>query len=131
MNRITSDPVPSAILFSSSDFPSHPLLKVTSITPFKIDVPEATIERLRQKLALSDFPSEVTGIPKDLIILSKLWHHTMGPVVFDREHTRGGHFAAWECPDALVEDLRSMFGKGGGAYSCMGGRNGYDTADGH
>src|SRR2546425_753778 len=28
-----------------------------------------------------------------------------------REHERGGHFAALERPDAIVEDLRALFGE--------------------
>ena len=34
-------------------------------------------------------------------------------VVFESEHDAGGHFAAFEQPEALVDDLRRMFGKGG------------------
>lgn len=34
---------------------------MVSITPFTIDVPEAKIERLKQEIALSEFPSEVIG----------------------------------------------------------------------
>lgn len=48
----------------------------------------------------------------------------MGPVVFEKEHGKGGHFAAWECPDAIVSDLRTMFGKDGGAYNLIMGKNG-------
>ena len=49
----------------------------------------------------------------------------MGPVVFESEYESGGHFAAWERPDAIVKDLREMFGKGGGAHGCVEGREGY------
>ena len=50
----------------------------------------------------------------------------MGNVVYESEHTSGGHFAAHEKPDALVADLRAMFGKGGPAYGIVPGRVGYD-----
>ena len=36
------------------------------------------------------------------------------------------HFYAHECPQLLVEDVRTMFGKGGGAYGVVMGHNGYD-----
>ena len=36
-------------------------------------------------------------------------------VVFESEHDVGGHFAAYEQPEALVDDLRRMFGKEGPA----------------
>lgn len=72
-----------------------------------------------------DVPLGIARFPKDLILLPKLWNHTLGPVVYESEYESGGHFAAWECPDAIVKDLRSMFGKGGGAYDCVLGKNGY------
>ena len=54
----------------------------------------------------------------------------MGPVVFESEYESGGHFAAWERPKAIVGDLRKMFGKGGGAYGCVEGRQGYVRSGG-
>lgn len=66
-----------------------------------------------------DVPFGISRFPKDLILMPKLWHHTMGPIVLESEYDEGGHFAAWECPDAIVKDLRSMFGEGGGAYGCI------------
>lgn len=74
-----------------------------------------------------DVPLGIARFPKDLILLPKLWHHTMGPIVYESEHQSGGHLAAWEQPDAVVKDLRAMLGKGGGAYECVNGKNGYDN----
>ena len=34
-------------------------------------------------------------------------------IVFESEHDVGGHFAAYEQPEALVDDIRNMFGKSG------------------
>jgi hypothetical protein len=70
------------------------------------------------KLGVSYFPKELAPMPK-------LWAHTMGPLVLQNEHEKGGHFAAWENPDALVSDLRAMFGKTGGAYGVVKGKSGY------
>lgn len=75
--------------------------------------------------AYIDAPLGIARFPKDLILLPRLWHQTMGPVVYESEYESGGHFAAWERPDAIVRDLRTMFGKGGGAYDCVKGNNGY------
>jgi hypothetical protein len=61
-------------------------------------------------------PLGISRFSKDLILLPKLWNHSLGPVVFEGEHEGGGHFAAWERPDAIVQDLRIMFGRNGGAY---------------
>ena len=75
----------------------------------------------------SDVPLGISRFPKDLILLPKLWNHTLGPVVFEKEHEKGGHFAAWENPDAVVDDLRVMFGKKGGAFGVVVGKSGYNT----
>ncbi|KAI4251193.1 MAG: hypothetical protein LQ352_005012 [Teloschistes flavicans] len=69
-------------------------------------------------LGLSYFPKELTVVPKT-------WGRTMGPVVFESEKDKGGHFAAWECPEELARDLRTMFGRGGGAAAVVEGRDGY------
>ncbi len=59
-------------------------------------------------------------------MLPKLWNQTLGPVVFESEYERGGHFAAWERPEEVVEDLRKMFGVGGGAFAVVRGKSGYE-----
>ena len=46
-------------------------------------------------------------------------------VVFESEHESGGHFAAHEKPEELVEDVRRMFGRGGGAFGIVNGKDGY------
>ncbi|KAF2865468.1 Alpha/Beta hydrolase protein [Massariosphaeria phaeospora] len=73
----------------------------------------------------SPVPLGVSRFAKDLLLLPRRWNATLGPVVFEREYERGGHFAGWERPDALVGDLRVMFGKGGGAYGVVEGKSGY------
>lgn len=50
----------------------------------------------------------------------------MGNLQFYEYHERGGHYASHEQPDALVADVRKMFGKGGVAYGVVAGREGYD-----
>ena len=60
------------------------------------------------KLGLSYFP-------RDLLVYPKTYGRTLGDVVFEKFHSEGGHFAAWEKPELLAGDLKSMFGKGGGA----------------
>lgn len=73
-----------------------------------------------------DVPLGYSRFPRDIVLLPKLWVNAMGPVVFLNEHDKGGHFAAWEVPDLLVSDLRTMFGKDGGAYGVVPGKSGYD-----
>jgi hypothetical protein len=49
----------------------------------------------------------------------------MGPIKLMNIHERGGHFAGWEKPKELAADLCEMFGKGGGAYGVVEGKDGY------
>lgn len=63
--------------------------------------------------------------PMDLMVLPSTWVRTLGEVVFERDHKDGGHFASWERPDEIVQDLRDMFGRGGGAFGCVKGATGY------
>ncbi len=55
------------------------------------------------------------------------WSLTEGNLVFESEHTSGGHFAAHEKPQELVDDLRKMFGKDGPAFGVV--REGLGTCD--
>ena len=48
-----------------------------------------------------------------------MWNRQLGDVVFEKENKKGGHFAAWEQPEALVGDLRTMFKPNGPAYSAL------------
>jgi pimeloyl-ACP methyl ester carboxylesterase len=67
----------------------------------------------------------VGRFPKELSLPPKIWYGTMGNLVFLSQHKSGGHFAAFEKPDAIIDDLRKMFGKKGGAYRCVPGASGY------
>ncbi|KAI1194768.1 microsomal epoxide hydrolase [Nemania serpens] len=84
--------------------------------------------RLRQPDPRAYSPGVKIGyshFPMDLAILPSTWVRTLGAVVFERDHEDGGHFASWERPDEIVQDLRDMFGKGGGAFGCVKGATGY------
>ena len=84
------------------------------------DGPDTSRERLSSwipevKIGLSHFPNDIN-------VLHHTWTRVLGDVVFQKEHRRGGHFAAYEKPDELVADLREMFGKEGGAYGVIKGK---------
>ena len=70
------------------------------------------------KLGLAYFPKEISVPPRS-------WGRTLGEVVWEGEHASGGHFAAWERPDAIVADLRGMFGRGGSCFGIVEGKDGY------
>ncbi|KAI9049947.1 hypothetical protein LZ554_006094 [Drepanopeziza brunnea f. sp. 'monogermtubi'] len=65
--------------------------------------------------------------PKELQLWPKTWCRTLGPVVFESDNESGGHFYASERPEWLARDLRTMFGKNGGAYGVVKGRTGFDV----
>ena len=71
--------------------------------------------------------NELAYNPKDLYVLPKSWCRTLGDVVFESDNESGGHFYATERPQLLARDLKTMFGKGGGAYKVVKGRSGYDS----
>jgi len=73
-------------------------------------------------------PLGISRFPKELLLLPKKWSARFGNVVFDSTHERGGHFAAHEQPNELVDDLRKMFGKSGPAFGVVTGKSGYDVA---
>ena len=61
-------------------------------------------------------PLGISVFPKDVSVPPTFWAHTLGPVVFEASHDRGGHFAAYECPEQLAQDLKEMFSRDSRAY---------------
>ncbi|KAH9979713.1 alpha/beta-hydrolase [Russula compacta] len=70
-------------------------------------------------------PVGVSFFAKELVRLPRAWLHASARIVFESEHNAGGHFAAYENPDALVGDLRKMFGRSGPAAGVVPGCTGY------
>jgi hypothetical protein len=55
-------------------------------------------------------PVAVSVFPDDICPVSKSWAEKAYPkLVFFNRHDKGGHFAAWEQPQLLYEDLRAAF----------------------
>lgn len=75
-------------------------------------------------------PFGIAHFPKELSSFPRLWYRTIGNLVHQRDYDAGGHFAAWEQPERLVEDVRIMFGRGGGAEGVVEGASGYDDDEG-
>ncbi|KAE8351479.1 Alpha/Beta hydrolase protein [Aspergillus coremiiformis] len=70
------------------------------------------------KLAVGQFKGELIRVPMS-------WAGQAGSVVRAKEFDCGGHFAAWEVPELLADDLRSFLGRNGQAYRAVSGRDGY------
>ncbi|KAF9453140.1 alpha/beta-hydrolase [Macrolepiota fuliginosa MF-IS2] len=69
-------------------------------------------------------PTGYSYFPKELMVSPRSWMKAPN-VVFESQHERGGHFAAYECPAVLVGDLRRMFGKNGPAFGVVGSHQGF------
>ncbi|KAF2123176.1 Alpha/Beta hydrolase protein [Lophiotrema nucula] len=59
-------------------------------------------------LKYNTVPLGLSYFPRDVIVLPSSWGRTLGPVVFEKRHVEGGHFAAYEKPDLLVADVRNL-----------------------
>ncbi|KAF9041673.1 hypothetical protein BJ165DRAFT_1406570 [Panaeolus papilionaceus] len=78
----------------------------------------------KRNLPPPTIPKGQSSFPKEILVVPKAW--LWSPyLVFTSEHKEGGHFAAHEKPDALVADLRTMFGRGGACGGIVKGREGY------
>lgn len=60
-----------------------------------------------------NIPLGLSYFPNDVVVLPSSWGRTLGPVVYEKRHTEGGHFAAIEKPELLVSDVRNMVEKAG------------------
>ncbi|KAK7057648.1 alpha beta-hydrolase [Favolaschia claudopus] len=72
-----------------------------------------------------EIPLGLSHFPNDLVVVPKSWSRKLGNVVFDGDHDGGGHFAAYEKPVELVDDIRRMFGRNGPAFGVVPGLSGY------
>nr|AJD23154.1 epoxide hydrolase [Onygena corvina] len=70
------------------------------------------------KFAIANFPQEILQFPMS-------WCRSIGDVIRETEFEKGGHFAAWEVPEALAADIQGFFGKNGQAYGVIAGASGY------
>jgi len=82
------------------------------------DMVDRDLRQVTVPVGISYFPKEITQSPRAFL-------YAESNVVFESEHAAGGHFAAYEKPEALADDVRRMFGKGGPAAGVVLGRDGY------
>ena len=83
---------------------------------------EAWHERESMKAATGHIPEVKLGIMfnwHDMETSPKAWARELGPVVFESDNERGGHFIAWEKPELVARDLNVMFAKGAKAVESL------------
>ncbi|CAF3994402.1 unnamed protein product [Adineta steineri] len=71
------------------------------LTPGNIGAHENPKWYIKKPFGFSWFPKEITPVPQS-------WAATTGNLVFFRQHTKGGHFAALERPDVLAKDIKDF-----------------------
>jgi pimeloyl-ACP methyl ester carboxylesterase len=55
-------------------------------------------------------PVVVSAFPDEIAPISRKWAEKAYPkLAYYKRHPKGAHFAAWEQPQAIVEDLRAGF----------------------
>lgn len=70
------------------------------------------------KIAVANFPKEIIQAPSS-------WVQGAGNVVRETTFDQGGHFAAWEVPALLAQDVKAFMSKAGEAYGAVSGKDGY------
>ncbi|KAK3643090.1 hypothetical protein LTR56_010464 [Elasticomyces elasticus] len=73
-------------------------------TPGTIGAHENPAWHINKPLGFSWFPKEIAPVPK-------AWIKTTGDLVWFRQHDKGGHFAALEMPEVLLQDLEDFVGE--------------------
>lgn len=86
---------------------------------------EGVLSTARLRQWIPKVPLGIAHFPKEIRVVPNTWAKTLGPVVFQSEHKHGGHFAAYEQPQAIIGDLKEMFGKGGVCYGVVEGKPGF------
>ncbi|KAI9436110.1 Alpha/Beta hydrolase protein [Lactarius psammicola] len=76
-------------------------------------------------VGLSFFPKDLVHLPRGCMTGASSLLRAQAKIVFESEHEVGGHFAAYEQPEALVSDLQKMFGRSGPAADIVPGCSGY------
>ncbi|RPB03532.1 alpha/beta-hydrolase [Choiromyces venosus 120613-1] len=66
------------------------------------EIEEGTSKWSNVPMGFSSFPKEIFMPPSD-------WANMLHPLKFYRKHNSGGHFAAWEKPEELMNDVRDFF----------------------
>ncbi|KAF9555263.1 alpha/beta-hydrolase [Agrocybe pediades] len=84
------------------------------------------VQRLNINLTASvkNIPVGMSHFPKEVFDCPRRWFKAPN-LVFESEHDTGGHYAAYEKPEALVDDLRRMFGKGSKVFGIVPGKTGF------
>jgi hypothetical protein len=89
-----------------------------NLQPFKINIPQAALDDLRDRLGRTRWPGSVVEFLKVIEPLTNPAAYGGDPadafhliinIVQWTEYDTGGHYAAHQVPELLVEDMRKFF----------------------
>ncbi|KAI4275364.1 MAG: hypothetical protein L6R38_005885 [Xanthoria sp. 2 TBL-2021] len=64
---------------------------------------------MKQETPYESTPTGVSAFAGEMEMVPRSWAEKTANIVFWQEHENGGHFAAWENPDALAGDMIKFF----------------------
>ena len=82
----------------------YPYREFYSSTPTTYTIHSDPDYYINQPLGYSYLPWELSPIPVE-------WVRTTGNLVWHKSHEKGGHFAAFERPGVLLEDVEAFVGQ--------------------
>ncbi|QRW15236.1 epoxide hydrolase [Ceratobasidium sp. AG-Ba] len=82
--------------FYKENFPNVAAIRASSISESPIGFKWSPTP-----FGFSSFPKEIIPVPPE-------WAALRQNLVYSKQHTRGGHFAAWEVPELLADDIRNF-----------------------
>ncbi|KDN49110.1 hypothetical protein RSAG8_02463, partial [Rhizoctonia solani AG-8 WAC10335] len=70
--------------------------------------PKLRAELAHLRSSWSSTPLGFSRFPKEIVASPAEWAGINQRLVYSKKHSRGGHFAAWEVPELLVNDIQSF-----------------------
>jgi hypothetical protein len=65
--------------------------------------------RVHDRMPVVEAPVAVSVLPEEIVTAPRRWAQRYYNLKQMRYHASGGHFAAWEEPQAIVSDVREFF----------------------
>lgn len=104
-------------LFTWSDnYPWSPLEMITWTLLHYFPGPTTPFHMYRENNAsklhnipYETIPTGVSAFAGEMEMVPRVWAEKTANIVFWQEHDKGGHFAAWENPEALAGDVVKFF----------------------
>jgi pimeloyl-ACP methyl ester carboxylesterase len=81
----------------------------TEIRPFTVSTPEDELADLRRRIAATRWPDQETDASQGVQLETIQALADYPKLIHFNKVDEGGHFAAWEQPETLSEEIRATF----------------------